>query len=67
MKVIDSSAALADLDRRHGELLYELDSLNEMLEKALREASGKPSHSDEPVPTEKTADVTSFDRDGRSC
>lgn len=67
MEVIDSSAALADLERRHDNLLEELDSLNETLEKALREASGKPPHAGETTSPDVSTQTTSAGPDGRSC
>lgn len=66
MDVIDTGQKLTDLEEKHNRLLDELDSLNEMLETALREASGKPPLEDGAKPAD-SADLTSADQDGHSC
>jgi hypothetical protein len=49
----DRAAALCDLDRRHDELLDELETLNEQIERAL--AAFRPAAAPEAAPAVITA------------
>ena len=66
MDVIDTGSKLTDLEKKHDKLLDELDSLNAMLEQALRDASGKPP-AENTENSDGSKDLTFDGPDGHSC